>query len=486
METRKISRREALGYSLKFSAAAAAGPLLSMSGCSKETFSTDPDLPNILLITADNLGIGDLSCYGNVDVNTAHIDSIGKDGTQFNNAFVVSSSCAPSRATFITGQYPTTNGVDALTHLKPWQSLSPFKTTMIDLFKKKGYNTAVEGKWHVAPYFPTSWYGYNERLSGIFADDHVIKDSSKTIDFLKRNRDNRFFLQVNYKNSHRDRWGEYHFDPEFPFDPEKITIPDYMALPDWPEIREDVAKYFSQNMVMDKAVGEVLQALEDLGLAENTLVMFVSDNGPHYPGMIMTCYDRGAATPLLVRWPGKIKPGRQVDHLISSVDIMPTLLEAAGISVPESVEGKSFLSMMTDEKPEPIRDEVFIQITDHVRWIPTRAVRTHRWKYIKNYSDNPVGLDMNNHDEWAHRMCELPNHPWKRPRVPEELYDLKRDPNEQNNLAGNPKYRGIQEELEKRLKAHMERTNDPFLGEPFSRDFDPEEYKPVPPGHKYF
>ncbi len=467
-------------------AAAVSGPILSMAGCSSDNFSTDPDLPNILFITADNLGIGDLSSYGNRNIRTPNIDTLARDGVKFTNTFVVSSSCAPSRATFVTGQYPHTHGVDALAHLKKTKALSPFHTTLPDLLKKKGYNTAIEGKWHISPYLPTSWYGYNERLSGIFPEDHVIKDSKKTIDFLKRNRNNRFFLQVNYKNSHRDIHGEYQYDPEFPVDPKSIEVPDYMALPDWPEVREDLARYYSQNLRMERMIGEVLHALDDLGLSENTLVLFLSDNGPHYPGMISTLYDRGVATPMLARWPGKIKPGKVVHHLINTIDIMPTFLEAAGIPIPGEVQGRSFYRMLTEGKAPATHDAVYMEMTDHVHHIPTRAVRTKRWKYIKNYSDNPFGLDMNNHDKWAHRMCELPNHPWKRPRVPEELYDLKKDPNEQHNLAGDAQYAGRLEKMRAMLSEHQEKTNDPYLDKKFTRDFDPERYKPVEPGHEYW
>ncbi len=487
MGTGNMNRRDFLKKGFQTGVAAATlSPLSLLSGCSEDSFSTDPDLPNILFITADNLGIGDLSLYGNNTVKTPNIDRIGKEGAKFENAFVASSSCAPSRATFITGQYPHTHGVNALPHLKFMKFLNPCQDLLPDYFKKLGYNTAIEGKWHVSPYMPTSWYGYNERLSGITADEHVIQNSERTIDFLKRNKNNRFFFQVNYKNSHRNRYGEYEYNPEFPIDPNSIEIPDYMDLPDWPAIREDVARYFSQNMGMEKMIGEVLQALDDLDLTENTLVLFLSDNGPHYPGMIATLYDRGIATPMMVRWPGKIKPGTKINNLINSIDIMPTFLEAAGVPVPDSVQGKSFLPMLTGEDRSPTHEAIYAELTEHVDYIPCRAVRTHDWKYIKNYSDNAFGLDMNNHDKWAHKLCELPGQDWKAPRPKEELYDLRKDPYEKNNLAENKKYSKQLEKMRTMLKDYQKRTDDPFLNKEFSHDYDPEHYKPVEPGYKYF
>ena len=164
---------------------------------------------------------------------------------------------------------------------------------------------------------------------------------------------------------------------------------------------------------------------------------------------------------------------------------MPTMLEAAGIPVPKEVQGKSFLKMLFDEKTGPTHTEIYTEMDEHVRYIPCRAVRTDRYKYIKNYSDNPFGLDMNNHDEWAHRLCLLPGHSWKRPRPEEEFYDLLKDPTEQKNLARNPSYAGELQKHRKLLYEHMIKTGDPILGKSFTKDFKPEEYAPVKPGHKY-
>jgi arylsulfatase A-like enzyme len=120
-------------------------------------------------------------------------------------------------------------------------------------------------------------------------------------------------------------------------------------------------------------------------------------------------------------------------------------------------------------------------MTHHVAYIPTRAVRTQRWKYIRNYSDIAIGLDQLADQEWAHRLCELPDQPWKRPRVPEELYDLAADPHEQRNLAGDPAQTEPLQRMRARLDAHMRETGDPFLGAPFSHDHDPRRYEPARP-----
>ncbi len=467
-----MNRRDFLrAAALAGASTALGGSPLAFSGCGR-ALSTDPDKPNVIFITADDLGWKDLACFGNREIATPNIDRIAAEGMRFTNAFVVASSCSPSRASFITGQYPHTNGVTALTHVKKSRSLMPFYETMPSVLSKDGYNTALEGKWHVSPYLPTGWYGYRERLSGMLPKDFWIQDSTKAVAFIEANRDNRFYLELNYMNNHRRDDGEFYFADGFPVDPESVHVPGYWTLPDWDEIRLEVAKYYSQTMKMDAMIGDVLNKLDELGLAENTLVVFVSDNGPPFPGNKMTLYDRGTGTPLIFRWPGVIAPGTAYDGLANTIDIMPTILEACGCAVPDQVQGTSLWPVLTGETTDDVHQAVYMEMTDHVYYIPTRAVRTRDWKYIRNFSDIAVGLDQNNHMEWAHRLCELPNQPWKSPRVPEELYDLTKDPDEQTNLAEDPAYSKIVYELRGMLDRHMSRTKDPYLGAGFTRDYE--------------
>lgn len=430
-----------------------------------------PEPPNVILITADDLGWLDLTCYGNDQVATPNIDRLADEGVKLDNAFVVSSSCAPSRASFITGQYPHTHGVTALTHLHPDRQLPVGHPTIASLLADAGYVTGIEGKWHVAFFEEPASYGYHEHLGGLLGSD--IQDSERARDFIERHQHERFYLELNYMNNHRDGMGKFQFAPDFPVDPEAIQVPEYWALPDWPEIREDVAKYFSQTMEMDRLIGEVLDQLDELGLADNTAVLFVSDNGPPFPGIKMTCYDRGVRVPLLVRWPAGLPAGESRDAFVNSIDILPTLLDAAGVPVPESIQGQSFLPTLLGQPDAPERQEIFMEMTYHVDYLPMRAVRTARWKYIRNYSDSAFGLDQRDGFEWAHALCELPDQPWKRPRVPEELYDLDADPHEKSNLAEDPGHADTLAELQQLLDAHMAATDDPYLGQPFTNDYVP-------------
>jgi arylsulfatase A-like enzyme len=228
--------------------------------------------------------------------------------------------------------------------------------------------------------------------------------------------------------------------------------------------------------IEDSRAGE-LERLDRHGLAEGTLVVFVSDNGPPFPGSKMTLYDRGIATPLLVRWPERTPAGAVRNALVSTIDLLPTLLEAVGRPVPEEVEGLSFLSLLDDGGPDVHREAVYAELTRHLGPIPTRAVRTGRYKYIRNYSDVAIGLDQLHGMEWAHRLCERPGQPWKRPRPYEELYHLASDPNEQRSLVEDPASREVLEQMQARLDAQMRKTGDPLLGAPFRREHGPRDYE---------
>jgi N-sulfoglucosamine sulfohydrolase len=472
----KINRRRFLGYSALGTASLGTG--LSVSGCSKD-FSRSTEHPNIILITADDMGWKDLSCYGNRNIETKNIDRLATEGVKFTNAFVVSSSCSPSRAAILTGQYPHTNQVTALTHRHKTRALNPFYKTLPAQLSKAGYNTGLMGKWHISPYLPTSWYGYHERMTGLGLSkgDWVVDKAEKAINYIDRNRDNRFYLEINFLQNHRIDHGQFYEAPNHPVDWQKVQVPDYWALPDWDDIRKDAARYYSQTLQMDAIIGEILDHLDSSGLSENTMVVFLSDNGAPYPGNKLTLYDRGIGTPLLIRWPTKIGAHTQVESLVNSIDIMPSILEACGLEIPEQVQGQSFWEHATGKRKDALHEAIFTEMTDHVFYIPTRSVRTREWKYIRNYSDIGFGLDELDLTPWAHKLCDLPNHPWKKPRIQEELYFLPDDPNEQVNLADQTEHLKILEYTRKLLDDHMQQTDDPFLGKPFTHDYSSREYE---------
>jgi len=323
---------------------------------------------------------------------------------------------------------------------------------MAGAFKKAGYHTGIQGKWHVAPFIPIGFYGYKDYLGTPMPWNHI--SDTKKIDkyFEKRARDEKpFYLELNLTDTHRSSGGKFEADPDFSVDPKSIKAPDYMGLPDWPEIKEDLALYYAKVQRSDKLVGETLEALKRHGLEESTIVVFVSDNGAPFPGNKMALLDRGIGTPLIVRFPGRIEEGRVSSALVSTIDIMPTVLDLCQIEPGRKVEGRSFAPLLKDPSVSEHRNHVVSEMNCHVKSIPMRSVRTKEWKAILNLSDSPLGLDDLEGVAWAEKLCELDDHPWLKPRVPFELYDLTKDPQEKVNLAGLSEYAEVEKKFRELL-----------------------------------
>ncbi len=407
---------------------------------------------NVLFMTADDVGWKDLSCDGNTNIKTPHLDKLAAEGLRFENAFGVSSSCSPSRASFITGQYISTHGVDGLTHRHLSRQLDRDHPTMARYFKDAGYHTAIQGKWHVATLILPKAYGYIKNIGTILPWKRHIKDTDKISRYFEKRAKKKqpFYLELNFTDTHRNAKGEFKPDPEFNVDPEKIEVPEWMGLPNWPEIRKELALYYGKLLRTDYLVGKTLEELDKAGLSEKTIVVFVSDNGSPFPGNKMTILDRGIGTPLLVKWPNKVKPASVSQAMVSTIDIMPTLLQACEVKFGRQVEGKSFLTLLQQPDSEH-RDYICAEMNYHVDPIPMRAIRTKGWKAIQNLSDSPIGLDDLEDQEWAQRLCQREDQPWLRPRPDFELYDLVNDPYEKNNLAGLQEYAEIEADFKRRL-----------------------------------
>jgi N-sulfoglucosamine sulfohydrolase len=438
----------------------------TLVGC--RDFSSDssgsPGPRNIVLVTGDDLGWKDLSSLGNPNIRTPNLDRLARGGVSFRNAFDVTSTCSSSRATYATGQYPHTHGVVGLVHRLPELSLPEGTPTLASHLRSAGLVTAIEGKWHVA--FPTlpDRYGYEEVLTSIAAQ--WIYDSDRTIDFLQRVGDRRFFLEINYMNPHRNYVERFEQHPEHPKDPAALVIPEWMHLPDVRGLREELAGYYSQIDRMDVLVGELVAALETRGLLDDTLLVFISDNGPPFAGNKLNLYDRGTGTPFFFHWPAGLPSGIERGDLVSSIDLMPTLLDVAGIAIPPNVQGRSLLPLLKDPTKKDDRGVVFGEMTKHQATpFPMRSVRTDRFRYIKNYSDEPVPIEGEDQPWVAEVLAmDLPGYRWRARRVPEELYDLATDPREQVNLVADERFAGELADLRARLDAHLEATSDAIRG----------------------
>jgi N-sulfoglucosamine sulfohydrolase len=446
---------------LQASAAALAAPALS---CGDNTIIGPR---NIVLITGDDLGWRDLTSYGNSNLQTPNLDRLKRGGVAFTRAFDVTSTCSSSRATYATGQFPHTHGVIGLVHRMPELSLPERTPTLASHLRDAGIHTAIEGKWHCAfPQTPEP-YGYEEVMTTLITQ--VILDSTNSVEFIHRSAGKRFYFEHNYMNPHRNPLGDLVQHPDHPVDPSAITIPDWEHLPDVPGLRDELAAYYSQVDRMDVMIGEVVAALEEEGLLEDTLIVFISDNGAPFPGNKLNLYDRGTGTPLIFHWPAGLPSDIVRDDLVSSVDLMPTLLDIVGVRQKSLVQGRSIVPLLVDPATMST-DAVFAEMTMHEdkNAFPMRTARTARYRYIRNFNSRPVPIEGDN-KEWVKEVlaAELAGFRWTAPRVPEELYDLDVDPTEQANLVDDPAVAGVLADLRARLDAHMTATSDPYLGQPF-------------------
>lgn len=411
---------------------------------------------NVLMITCHDIG-RHIGCYGVKTVHTDNIDGLAKKGVRFQNYFATDCVCSPSRGGILTGRYPQANGLMGLTH-QPWGwSFKKGEKHVAAILGEAGYETTLVGLQHVTSGDPGS-LGYQHVLS---QERKAAETVQATRELLQkaRKQDRPFFIKVGFFEVHR------------PFtvgtDTKKgVFVPHY--LKNTPEIREDLARFQGTIRFFDTCVGEILDALRNSHVAESTLVIFTSDHGIPYPGAKWCLYDPGIETPLIMYHPGTALEGGKVFHqLMSNVDFLPTLLSILGVDIPQNLQGHSFKEVIEGTKTDPPRNEIFAQRTSHaLRDNTSRTVRTTRYKLIRYFE--PGRLIEFPTDAVPQRVAEHTERPkrnmGRRPVV--QLFDLKEDPHERNNLAASPEYASIARDLSDRLWRWMEDVGDPVLDGP--------------------
>jgi N-sulfoglucosamine sulfohydrolase len=411
---------------------------------------------NVLMITCHDIG-RHIGCYGVKAVHTVNLDRLAKKGIRFQNYFATDCVCSPSRGSFLTGRYPQANGLMGLTH-QPWGwSFREGEKHLAAILGEAGYRTTLVGLQHVTSGNPAS-LGYQQVLS---KDRKAAETVQAACELLQKARKQArpFFMKVGFFEVHR------------PFtvgtDTEKgIFIPPY--LEDTPEIREDLARFQGTIRFFDSCVGEILDALEKSQVAENTLVIFTSDHGIPYPGAKWCLYDPGIETPLIMYYPGAaLEGGKVFRQLMSNVDLLPTLLDIVGVDMPQNLQGYSFKEVIEGTRTDSPRNEIFAQRTSHaLRDNTSRTVRTTRYKLIRYFE--PGRLVEFPTSVVPQRVAEHTERPKRRSgrRPVVQLFDLKKDPNEGNDLAAFPKYASIVRDLSDRLWRWMEDVDDPILDGP--------------------
>ncbi|KQS02355.1 sulfatase [Sphingomonas sp. Leaf357] len=427
---------------------------------------------NVLLLISDDQGL-DLGSYG-VSIRTPRIDTFARGATRFTNGFAAVSSCSPSRAVINTGLYTHQNGMYGLQHDVHHQSLLDGIETLPAMLRRAGYATALVGKKHVGPdsAFPYETELVPERSGIRDVRELAIAASS----FIRASDDRPFFVTVAYSDPHRAAV-DYGNDRIWPgvkpaiYNPAKVPIPSH--LPDIPAVRQDLAEYYESLSRLDTGIGMILDDLAATGRADDTLVIFCSDNGRPFPGAKTNLYDPGLHLPLIVRAPGHA--GSVNRAMVSWVDIAPTVLDFAGVAPPAryKLSGTSLLPLLG--QPDAAgRDTVFASHDFHEinQYYPMRSVRTHDHSYIANLAhplDYPIAGDVAGSPSWKAIAADPAIRLGKRTqaaylkRPAEELYDLARDPDELVNVAADPAYAGVLADLRQRLQTMRATTKDPWL-----------------------
>lgn len=379
--------------------------------------------PNVVWILAEDIG-PDLSCYGCPAVETPNLDQFAAQGSRFLRAFTTSPVCSTSRSAMITGRHQSSIGAHQH-RTRPRNPLPDGVETLPQLLSKAGWYCALG-------------CGYSSKTDFNFKTAPSLFDGK---DWSGRAEGQPFFAQITIGNTHRSWKG----DPQNPVDPAKVEIPPY--YPDEPLVRADWALGLGEIQVMDRKVGKILERLDREGLADDTVVVFIGDNGRCHPRGKQFLYDGGVHVPLIIRWPDTIGPATVRAELASTIDITATILEIAGVAVPDGMQGRSLL-----DATMPARNAVFASRgkMDATHDAMT-MMRTATHKYILNRMPERPWCQFNNYKEMQYptlallqlRALEGKLTPQQAQFVaaskpPEELYDLRSDPHELHNLATDP------------------------------------------------
>ncbi|MFN9892827.1 MAG: sulfatase [Acidobacteriota bacterium] len=424
--------------------------------------------PNLVIFLSDDHGLLDSSVYGAQDAPTPNMQRLAHQGMVFTHAFVASPSCAPSRAALLTGLYPARNGAEA-NHTKPRPEIRKLPSYL----KELGYETAAFGK--VSHYRYTADYGFDTFGHDTIHDPQAIPSA---LNFLaKRNSTKPLALFVG------SNWPHVPWPTEHPAYP-NLTHP-AKSVPT-PETREARAQYLAAVANMDAELGQVYDAAR-ARFGDNMVFLLTSDHGAQWPFGKWNLYDTGIRTPLIVAWPGVIRPHQRTAAMVQWIDLLPTLIDLAGGPPPQGLDGRSFAPVLRGSARQH-RPEIFTTHSGDGDWnvFPIRAVRTPEWKYIRNLHPELQHSTHTNRDSnkaayryWQSWEREAQTNPQARAlveafkrRPAEELYDLRKDPDERVNLAADPRHTRTLNRLRARLDAWLKETNDSqkLFGKPLPRD----------------
>lgn len=437
--------------------------------------------PNVLLVVSEDNG-PQLGCYGDPYARTPHLDALAAEGIRFRNAFVPQAGCSQSRASFLTGLYPHQHGQIGLATwgFSLYRADTP---NVVRSLKGAGYRTGIIGKLHVNPEaaFP---FDVQESAKGNFSR-RGLRDYARQAEAFFGAGEAPFFLSVNYPDAHDPWLRQVDGLPAQPQEGGDVRAMPFMGV-DPPGMREMVADYYNSLARLDALVGDLLAALERSGKARSTIVIYLGDHGADMLRGKRTCYDGGLRIPLLVRWPGRVRPQVR-DELVSTIDIMPTVLAAAGAAQVPGLPGRDWEPLFSGGSPA-WRQQLFAEYHTHAatNYFPQRAVRTARFKLIESlpagerHPDFEPTLDKLEKDAGRRGVAggldlraaiaaaapEVRTAYARLQRPPRyELFDLEADPYEFRDLADDPAHAATLAELKARLDDWRRETSDPLLDE---------------------
>jgi len=454
-----LSRREFIRTSQLLAAAACIG--VPRSVYSKPE---SEGRPNVILFTADDLG-PQLGCYGDRDAVTPNLDKLASEGVRFTTAYVTQSSCSPSRSSILTGLYPHQNGQVGLSHHN--YSMNKAYPSIPSILKNAGYKTAIFGKLHIEPKsaFDFDFSCLDHKLN---ITDRDVKELTGIAEgFITDAQDSPFFMMFNAIDPHRPFSDQLSGIPEKPLTADDVSAMPFLGI-DNEALRKDTAAYHNSVTRADYALGALVAALRKIGKYENTLIIAIGDNGPPFTRGKTTCYEAGLRTPFIAAWGQNLPRGCVRNELVSTVDILPTILDAAGVELPADLPGRSLIPLIKDNIPW--RQYLCGEYTTHSRnaYFPRRAVRDKRYKLIRNYRDtgNPLsGVDGCPAYNMVMRSDDVPEHikdAYKTYKSPPqyEFYDLDADPYEFRNLIAVAGYQSHIERLNNALQQWQKDTSD--------------------------
>lgn len=448
--------------------------LLFFSGCAtSEKKSEEKERPNIMILMSDNHSWNHLGCYGDPVIKTPNIDKVAAQGVRFTNAFCSSPSCTPARASMLTGQdiWRLEEGANL------WGILPSKFEVYPDLLEQAGYLVGYEGK---------GWGPGDSEASGRVRNPGGDQYDSFEEFYNEREKGQPFMYWFSSRDPHRPF--RKNGGKKAKIDLTKIEVPPY--LPDSEEIRGDIADYYAEIQHFDREVAGFIALLKEMGQMDNTILIVVSDNGWQFPRGLANLYDMGTKIPMIISKPDRFKAGRVVDDFVTLTDFAPTILELAGIEIPDYMTAKSLVNILESEKSgviEPQRDFVVTARERHAyvrkngAGYGGRAIQTEDFLYILNYEhenwpagDPPLYGDVDAHMlqyPCASKMYLLENRNddavaplfdlafAKRSKV--ELYDLKKDPHQMVNVAEDANYADAKTKMHDRLIKYLTDTKDP-------------------------